>query len=169
MLRRLVPFTLCLMSLSAGALSARAATSLEAGGIGSMERSDAGIGLLAGLRFEGLRRQAAGSNVGISVFANSGGSSGAAWAGAAFDLGAGYGMPLASGGLLVPRAGFTALGTVGEGGGGLWAGVMAGLGAVSLPEHGVGARVDATVRWVFSPSELLLAVTLGLVWPGQQP
>jgi hypothetical protein len=43
------------------------------------------------------------------------------------------------------------------------------VGLASLPEHGVGARADATLRWVFSPSELWLAVTLGLVWPGKQP
>lgn len=168
MMRRLRLWRLCLAWLSACALPAGAATSLEAGGIGSLDRSDIGIGALIGLRFQKLQPGATGSDVGISVFANPGGNH-SAWAGLILDMGVAKGLPLDSGAFFVPRVGFTALGGAGEGGGLAKAGLVAGAGLVSLPERGVGARADATVRWVFSPSELWLAVTLGLVWPGKQP
>ena len=58
--------------------------------------------------------------------------------------------------------------SAGEGGGGVDLGIMAGVGAVAVPEHGVSARLDATLRWLPSPSEFVLALTAGLVWPGQK-
>jgi hypothetical protein len=153
----------CLLLSPLCALPASAATSLEAGGIGSLDRSDIGIGGLVGLRFQDLRSGAAGSDFGLSAFANPG-QNHSAWAGAILDLGVAKGVPLDSGMLFVPRVGFTALGAVGEGGGAAKVGLVGGLGVASLPERGVGARLDGTLRWVFSPSELWLAVTLGLVW-----
>ena len=160
---RAVRWLLLCWALSAGVPVASAATSLEAGGIGSLDRSDIGIGALLGLRFQDLRRGATGSDFGLSVFANPG-QSHSAWAGAILDLGVAHGLPLDSGALFVPRVGFTALGAVGEGGGAAKAGLVAGLGVASLPERGVGARSDGPWRWLFTPSELWLAVTLGLVW-----
>jgi hypothetical protein len=161
------PLLLCLALLAVAAVPASAATSLEAGGIGALDRSDIGIGGLVGLRFQDLRSGAAGSDFGLSAFANPG-QNHSAWAGAILDLGVAKGVPLDSGTLFVPRLGFTALGAVGEGGGAAKVGLVGGLGVAALPERGVGVRLDGTLRWVFSPSELWLAVTLGLVWPGQK-
>jgi hypothetical protein len=157
---------------------ARAATSLEGGGIWSLERSDGGIRALTGLRFEGLDAERASAHFGVSLFGGGGTGTHLGNAGLILDLGAGYAAPLGENGRLVPSLAFTALGTVGEGGGGVDFGLMAGLGAVAVPEHGVGARADATLRWLSrglggggassSPSEFVLALTVGLVWPGQQ-
>jgi hypothetical protein len=154
----------CLVLLPLCPLKASAATSLEAGGLWSLERSDGGIRGLAGLRFGGLESGRASSHFGLSAFAGNGTGTHLGTVGLILDLGAGYAAPLGAGGRLVPSLGFTALASAGEGGGGVDLGIMAGVGAVAVPEHGVGARLDATLRWLPSPSEALLAVTVGLVW-----
>jgi len=156
-----------LISFVLGFQPASAATSLEGGGMWSLDRSDIGTAGLIGIRLQALRPGATGSDVGLSVFANPGGDP--AWVGGTFDLGVAHGVPLETRTLFVPSLGFTLLGGVAEGGGAGRIGLVAGAGVVSLPERGVGGRLDSRLRWLFSPSELWLAVTLGLVWPGQQP
>jgi hypothetical protein len=160
--------TVCWALLALSAVRANAATSLEAGGLWSLERSDGGVRGLAGLRFGGLESGRASSHFGLSAFAGNGTGTHLGTVGLMVDLGAGYAAPLGAGGRLVPSLGFTALASAGEGGGGAVLGIMAGVGAVAVPEHGVGARLDATLRWLPSPSEFVLALTAGLVWPGQQ-
>lgn len=159
----LVACLLCLVMAS----PARAAGSLDVGGLASLDRSDGGIRALAGLRFSGLRPGAAGSDLGISAFAGNGTGTHLGVVGVILDLGAVYSVPLEGSGLLVPRVGLSALATAGEGGGGTDLGVVLGVGAVLLPDQGVGARVDANLRWLPSPSELVLGVTVGPTWGGQ--
>lgn len=159
----------CVLFLIISSPPTRAAGSLDVGGLSSLERSDGGIRALAGLRFSGLRRGGAGSDLGISAFAGNGIGTHLGLVGVIVDLGAVYGVPISGTGLIVPRLGLSALGTAGEGGGGTDLGVVAGVGAVSLPDRGVGARIDANLRWFPSPSELVLGVTVGLAWGRVSP
>jgi hypothetical protein len=159
-----------LLLLALGA-PAQAATSLEAGAMGSLQRTDAGTRGVLALRWDGLQPNAAGSDLGLSVFSGpmpdgwSGKSTHLGVVGAMLDLGMVYNASVGAR-LLVPRLALTALGTAGEGGGGAFLSLVSGVGFVSLPQRGVGFRADADVRWLFKPTEQIWSLSVGPVWPG---
>jgi hypothetical protein len=160
--------SLLLMALGA---PAQAATSLEAGAMGSLLRTDAGGRGLLGMRWDGLQPNAAGSDLGLGVFSGpmpdswSGKSTHLGVVGAFLDVGMVYNASVGAR-LLVPRLALTVLGTAGEGGGGAFLSLVSGVGFVSLPQRGVGFRGDADVRWLLKPSEQIWSVSVGPVWPG---
>jgi len=85
------------------------------------------------------------------------------------DLGYAYAIPVGDQVSIVPRLGATAIGALGEGGGGVAAGFVVGAGFVVIPASGLGFRADLNYRSLTASydSDDLWSVSIGMVWPGK--
>ena len=150
------------------AAPAIASTSLEGGVI--VPSSEATRQPSLGIRFGPARPGTSGAEIGLTLF--DGNEVSGVEAGAITDLGYGRAIPLGTNASFVPRLGVTALGAVGEGGGGIAAGLVVAAGVVLLPTDRLGLRLDLGYRALASgfayDSEQLWSVSMGIVWPGKE-
>ena len=161
---RLLPWVVTLsMTTTIGATqTVGASTSYEAGALFLSEATAKNLGV----RLGPARPGTSGAEFGLTAF-DAHGASGV-WFGGIADLAYASAIAVGSQAAFVPRLGVTALGALGEGGGGAGAGLVVGAGVV-LPARGFGLRADVSYRTIplsFAPNEMW-SVSIGLVSHGK--